>query len=1177
MYLSKVKLFGFKSFARKAEIVFDDGITCVVGPNGCGKTNIVDAIRWVLGEQKISNLRGERMENVIFNGSADKKPLGMAEVGIVIKDNKEILQLDYSEVEIKRRMYRYGESEYFLNNVQCRLKDITNLFMDTGMGADAYSVIELKMVEQILSDKLEDRRRLFEEASGITKYKKRRSETFKKLEDTRQDLLRVNDIIIEVERKVNSLKRQAAKVRRYQKIKTELRIKENEIYRSWLYNVKSKKQPLIESINKLKILQDSSEGELVKDEAGLEKLRADMVILDNNLSEVQNEYNNAIDVLNNEQMELAIAKEKVNALYENIRKTESEETEINTKITENEIKMEENKERLNILAEKINDLKTKQKISEEELNRFYKEYYEKKNRLSVAQTKIVALIEKYAEKSRKQDKILSDLRQREDKISSIVKESKWIKERLLNKEKILQSLITERKKIEDFLSVKKSESQKMQNDVEAKKIMVNDLKEKIINLKNLIEIDNKKVEFLHQIISEKGKSSEGSEFLLKMKDSVDGLIGRVSELINTEKKYQKAIMAALNQTSNFLVFDTSENAFKAIKLITEKTSGEVDIIPLDKISNININVQEREKFSGDRIVGWANDFVKCNKNVKMLADFLLYDVLITKDSIIEKGFDENARNNGVSVVDLSGMMIDRQGFVHSIGDIKHSEVNVKLSEIEKTKTKIEQAKKGIEESEKIKADYLSQIEDITEKMNLTGFEIRDSEKRLREIENETSVCDYDVKKNREQLGKMEKERKQLEIFEVDKEVFERQKAELKMLKNEQVRLQVEIEKLKLQEEQLEQKRKILENSVYDKNLGLIKFQEELKRIEMDFKGSVELDKEYKRKITLGKESILKTNEEIRDWGKRIENSQNKINESVITKNNFEERIDNIRAQQVNLKNDIFEEEKRLKEKRNQRDNRANDIFESEIKLSGLQQEEKMLMEKIGDVGVEVSEDDKLDETEIEIKRRGIEALEKKLDSLGQINFAAVDEYQEEKERYDNFIQQRNDIVEAEKTLLETIQKINKIACEKFVETFEKIRINFKSIYSKFFENGDADLLLSDESNPLESKIMIVSKPFGKKLQSISLLSAGEKALTAIALLMGIYRVKPSPFCILDEVDAPLDDSNIERFVNVLKLFSKNTQFIVVTHNKKTMESAKYIYGVTMEENGVSKIVSTKFV
>jgi len=234
------------------------------------------------------------------------------------------------------------------------------------------------------------------------------------------------------------------------------------------------------------------------------------------------------------------------------------------------------------------------------------------------------------------------------------------------------------------------------------------------------------------------------------------------------------------------------------------------------------------------------------------------------------------------------------------------------------------------------------------------------------------------------------------------------------------------------------------------------------------------------------------------------------------------------------------------------------------------------MEKIGDEGIEVSEDDKLDETEIEIKRRGIEALDKKLESFGQINFAAVDEYQEEKERYNNFIKQRNDIIEAEKTLLETIQRINKTACEKFMETFGKVRMNFKSIYSEFFKNGDADLLLSDDSDPLESKIVIVSEPFGKRLQLISLLSAGEKALTAIALLMAIYQVKPGPFCVLDEVDAPLDDSNIDRFINVLKLFSKNTQFVIVTHNKKTMEIAKYIYGVTMEESGVSKIVSTKF-
>ena len=338
MYLSKLKLFGFKSFPNKSDISFDDGITCIVGPNGCGKTNVVDAIRWVLGEQKIASLRGEKMENVIFNGSDAKKPLGMAEVTIVINNDKNILPIEYSDVEIKRRIYRSGESEYYLNNSHCRLKDITNLFMDTGMGSDAYSVIELKMVEEILSERLEDRRKLFEVAAGITKFKKRRNETFNKLEDTRQDLFRVNDIIIEVERKVNTLRRQAAKVRKYQRLKEDLKTKENEIYRSNLFNIRSRKKPLLENIYELKNQQSIDEGKLAKDEAAVEKLRADLTVLDNKLDNVQREYNNIIDTLNNVQMDLAISKEKKNALNENIKKIETKELEINDGIANNEIR-----------------------------------------------------------------------------------------------------------------------------------------------------------------------------------------------------------------------------------------------------------------------------------------------------------------------------------------------------------------------------------------------------------------------------------------------------------------------------------------------------------------------------------------------------------------------------------------------------------------------------------------------------------------------------------------------------------------------------------------------------------------------------------------------------------------------------------------------------------------------
>ncbi|MCK4967106.1 AAA family ATPase, partial [bacterium] len=587
MYLSKVKLFGFKSFAKKTDIVFDEGITAIVGPNGCGKSNVVDAIRWVLGEQRVSSLRSDKMESVIFSGSDSKKPLGMAEVSLLIENTKNILPTEYSEVEVKRRIYRSGESEYLLNNVPCKLKDIITLFMDTGMGSDAYSLIELPMIEQIISDKTEDRRRLFEEASGITKYKKRRNEAFRRLEDTRQDLLRVNDIIIEVERKVNSLKRQAAKVRRYQKLKDELKIKEHELLKSTLYSIKLKNEPLASNINQLKNCQGTAKGELIKKEADLEKLKSDLVVHENSLSGVQTEYNSIVDILNSQQMELALSKEKNHSIHEQIKKIESEEKELTRKISDNLLALKENKEKLAILERNVNDITDEQKQAEEKLSGFYVEYYDKKNRLSTAQTKIVELIEKYSEEGRKQDKMLLDLRQKEEKLSSMVKESTFIKERLSNKESILKSLLTERKRIENFLDEKRKYCSKMEGEVEAKRIMLSELKEKKMDFTKQVEIDSKKIDFLYQIISEAGKLSEGTEHLLKEKDSIVGLLGTVGELIKTDEKYEKALLGSLQSISNFLIFDTADNGFKALKMLAERASGEVDIIPLDKISKLD--------------------------------------------------------------------------------------------------------------------------------------------------------------------------------------------------------------------------------------------------------------------------------------------------------------------------------------------------------------------------------------------------------------------------------------------------------------------------------------------------------------------------------------------------------------------------------------------------------------
>lgn len=1169
MYLKRLELKGFKSFPNKTDIIFKEGVTAIVGPNGSGKSNVSDAVRWVLGEQSIKSLRGDKLEDVIFAGSDNQKPMNFCEVALTIDNSDEKLNIDYSEVTIKRRAYRNGESQFYLNNKNCRLKDIKEILLDTGIGKDGYSIVEQGKVDEILSNNPVNRRKVFDEACGISKYRYKKTESERNLRNTKENLERINDIYVEIENQIKPLYNQQVKARKYldlsetlKKLEVNNYIREIQRIEQQLKEINSQYEVLgkeLEHIDKEKILFEENSKEVSIQIEEIDKSIEKATEYINSIKSVIDKKDYEINLLNQRKDNSSTKIKRNTEELENINKSLEDNKEnlekINNEKEEKEKSINEFKNQLNIFMEK--NQTNKNKI--EELN----------DRIENLKDEIIKLLNEKQDVSNK----LSTLNANKDNINqrneNIDVEIREINEKLKSKEELL-------KEIQDEINNKKEKIEDLKNKVNNYYENLRKLKEDNQNLNTKMQNNNyalkeysSKLNVYIDMENHYEGFNRGVKEVLKNKN-LKGIYGALGQVVTVPQKYEKAIEAALGAYMQNIITADENSAKAAINYLKNNKIGRVTFLPMNIIKSKKINnIQTRTN-----IIGIASDLISYDDKYRDILENILGRTIVIDN--IDEGI-KFARETGhkYKVVTLDGEILNPGGSLTG-GSLKTSgNILSRKRLINEFNEKIKTTK---EENASIQEKLVSIEKDIIScKENIQSYEeeMKNLDKEL--IFSNSSYSRYEEEINNflSSMKKLENEKQNLgsnlSYTLQKKEVLESQ---IKDIDNKHKNNKENIEALN---EELNKESEIYEaeKSKFDNiNLQLTKDKEILK----SFNADMERIKEYLNQLHIKKLLIEKENNE-------EENQIKDIDEKIILEDREKE----------NLKNQLNENNKGLENKKIARENLKQNLDDNNIKLKNIDKQFMELKEAIFKVEskIEKLESNKesnnfklfedynltylqaieLRDDEIEINKKILDSIKKDIRSLGNVNVDSIEEYKETKERYDFYSEQKEDLQKSMEAIEEIIAELEEHMKVQFKEEFDKINENFKYVYNRLFGGGEGNLTILDEENILESDIEITAKPPGKKMKNLSLLSGGEKALTAISILFSILLAKPTPFCILDEIEAPLDDSNIARFGKFLKELTSTTQFIAVTHRRGTMEAADYIYGVTMEQRAISKVIA----
>ena len=1165
MLLSKLELNGFKSFPDRINLRFDEGIMGVVGPNGCGKTNILDSIRWVLGEQRNSLLRAGKTDEVIFNGTTHLKAADMAEVSLTIKNNRGVLPLEYDEVEITRRLFRSGESEYLLNRNRCRLKDITNLFADTGMGAHAYSIFQQGMVDAVLSDKTEDRRYLFEEAAGITKYKNRKKESLKKLENTENDLIRLTDIIAEIAKNVRSLQRQAGKARRYKRIKEELQNLEVVRASARVADLQVKYSDHQQQIEDKKAQKEGLGATLDTQESSIQELKHEVDALNEKISaqaaieadfsqqalKAENALTNVKARLDSGKKNVELWETEIQNLRQRIELLDGQKTQAENDQVETTRQIEELKESIaeiesGVLTAK-SDLDNSQKSYEEARDKLHR----CENELSTDNAKLEAAcsaIERLNSLNRDLDQSLTKYRER--KASS--------QENLEARKDSLNDCEDEIERADEQINANQRNHLNIDSEIE-------ELKRQISSSQAELSGTRAKIEMLSKMVLEHEGYGSGVKKLFAWESKPEGIIDTLANLVTTDKDYYQAVESALNAYGQLVVCRTREDALAGIRYLQNESAGRVVFLVLDIAQ---ANGGNKLSYQDENYIGTIADIVQCQDYLKPAIDSLFSVIGVFKAGTIPESFSGEA-------VDLEGNYYTGRGIfgggkssITLIG--RKSELSDLQELLRDTEDRIETLSGNLDdkreelhntakEAERLKSEkkaLLSKRESIVSEMTRLEFEFQESINRLTELEQNSSEA-----------------ARQAETLQAEKAAIESRLAEKKA---EHQGYADELEKLSQHHKELNENFEAKVSELNQNRLKLVELNGLLHKLEEDIRRIGEMVEESGKMIGSKEQMIAEEKDQWQNFEQEMETVKAQMSKLFEAKDQVEDEKTGLNNQRSDLMSSLNDAELKLKEVRTQINNINEDVHHLELKFAEYENSIRNIAEKIyHEYGIQITANKPEDYDEAKIEA-DVQKFRNVLDRIGQVNMLADEEYQTEKDRLEFLEKQHDDLQEAKKSLLEVIRKINKTAEEKFKDTFDLVRENFIGVFTSLFEGGTADIRLVNEDDLLETPIDIIARPGSKKTVSVNQLSGGERALTAISLLFSIYMVKPSPFCILDEIDAPLDDSNVTRFLKLINKFTHSTQFIVITHNKKTMEAADLLYGVTMERPGVSNIVSVKF-
>ena len=1180
MYLKRLELQGFKSFADKTILEFKPGITSVIGPNGSGKSNISDAIRWVLGEQSMKSLRGAKSEDIIFAGTQSRKSLGFAEVSIVIDNSDAKLPIEYSEVTVTRKLYRNGETGYFINKTPCRLKDILELFMDTGIGKDGYSIIGQGKIDEILSNKSEDRRHIFEEAAGIVKYRTRKQESEKKMEQTKLNLLRINDILTEIEGNIEPLKAQSEKAKQYLNLREELKNIEVGLF---VYNINTYKEKLEQIIKDEEIMtsQRNTENEKLTSIQSLkDSLKQELDEITTQIEQMQNigfESTNKIEKINSE---IGISKERIQNNIANKERLESEIKELRIRIQELQ---EEEKQRQ---EKKANLFQNKEKF-EEELKQKEKELAKLTKTLSDKELEIEAKKQKIETNTDKKYEVLADINTQEANYENLEKRKKTLKIELEN---IISELDSTRdnkqelsKKFYEIQSKRNIVSNNLQQETTEKESCMNkikDFEEEINKLNYQMNMKDARHKFLLETEKEKeGYIKSVKELLLdcdKNSQLKKGMHGVLANLISVNKEYELAIEMCLGQALQNVVTETEEDAKKLVEHLRNNNLGRASFLPISSIRGKRIENVISNGMKG--VIGIASDLVKCDKKYTQIVLNLLGRTVVVEDMNI--GISLAKMNNySFRIVTLKGDVISSSGSITG-GSVATKTVNIlgRSREIEELEKEIKKLSKKIEEITLQKQKYLESITEVIEKV--AGLE-----KELQDIEIVYAAENQKMVSIEENIYKLEQRRDKLKEEELSINKQKEESIKQKEEKEQEVeKLNSEIKSLSEEVEQFATVNKDNQKYIDDLNFDIT-------NLKISVSSFIESEASIEEFVERIRQEILNNNN-------NIENKNNTLNQAIKENAELQIKIDNLNSKieqikaEVNNSSENIEKLKQLRTEKNELlDKKEEEITNQFSILEGLKEQiVKMDFKKTKlEQDIEQLINTLWNEYEITPNNAGeykkpnniaqaqkeVSSIREKIKDLGSINIDSIEEYKKISERYDFMCEQRLDLENTVAKLRKVISEMTQTMEQQFKEKFEIINKNFNEVFIELFGGGKAELILTDEDNVLECGIDIRVQPTGKKLQNMMLLSGGEKAFTAIALLFAILKINPAPFCILDEIEAALDDVNVYRFAEYLKKFSQASQFLVITHRKGTMEVADTVYGVTMEENGISKLLSMK--
>lgn len=1178
MYLRKLELHGFKSFAERTVLHFDPGITAIVGPNGCGKSNVVDAVRWVIGEQRARILRSEKMENVIFNGTSKRRALGMSEVLLTIENTRSVLPTEYTEVQLGRRLYRSGDSEYLLNGVPCRLKDVTDLFMDTGMGAGAYSVIELKMIEDILSESNEDRRRLFEEAAGITKYKLRRKQTLSKLDSTQADLNRVRDLTDEIGKRVRSLKRQAEKAVKYKEYRSRLEQLELALARLEFDRLTEQERTLTSEITSLRRQIEAASAKEANGEATLEQLRLELVRREQALSDRQRALNGHLESVRALETERRLAAERLESArreLDRIRREADEEA-----LRRDELAAE---------AERLEaELAAAEPALEAALARL-RETETERDRTRAAVEAQRRQLQELRQEERRADEERTGRRRSLDRLTSRLELLEAELVRLSAQGDELGTSAGERERrheaaaawLEEARAAAASARQALEEATRQRAEATEALEaaqEELRGAERRREAVAAEVQLLESLVSSYEEFPDTVRYLAAAREWTDRDLRTVADVLTGPDEDRVALEAALGPFASCIVVESEEEARRAVGLLRRERKGQATFILLDRLPAAAAELPEVPAGAAplrQRVRLAAPAYAS-------LADALLAGRYVVDDLEQARALAAGAAP-GVSVYARTGEWVDARGMLHGGSEqAAPSPLAGRLSRREQlgeTRTLLGTLEEEIARLREAVDGRRAELEGIP--FGDRQQQLRNAEKALLEAEKELDRASYE----REAVGNRQADL-QGRVAEV--------RASLEAGRSEREALEAAFQELDLT---VETRR--AERAGAEEQFALAE-QESRTAVGRHSDASIAAVQARNRRDNAARD-LERTGGQIETLESRAAERARRrgeleatITETEARKDALEAEYEGIRSGGAELEEAVAYAEEAMRQSReaianvegdlrNDRRHRETLVREENaraVRLAEVHTRREDLIRHIQDdfeVAIETTEVT-LEEALDERSARGeVQELRSKIRGLGSVNELALEAYEEERERFEFLTTQQQDLEEAEGKLLETIGEINTTASERFRETFAAIEANFSSIFQRLF-GGDAaaQVVLVDPDDPLESPIEINARPRGKRPSTISQLSGGEKTLTAIALLFAIYLVKPSPFCILDEVDAPLDDANVERFMRLIREFAKDTQFILVTHNKRTMEAADRLYGITMQEQGVSRLVGVKF-